>query len=165
MPELTLPQIQFYGLWLQSGAIVFSLLGIIFSIRATRRIARRRATLDILLEEQSNEFLFQSRLKFIALRDAGHLVKWAAPDNAASEEQGFLRAALNRYETIAVGIAERTMDEGVFRRYGRSTLVKDWCACKPWVIQMRQNLNVPAYYCEIEKLAQKWATKAEREHC
>lgn len=165
LTELTAAQIQVYGLWLQSGAIFFSLIGVILSISANRRIARRRATLDLLMEEQSNDFLFHSRLEFIALRQAGQLVQWAAPDKAASNEQGILRAALNRYEIIAVGIAEKTIDGRVYKRYVRTTLVQDWLACKPWVMQMRQNLKVPTYYCEIEKLAKKWANSEERKHC
>jgi len=131
MPWLTTDQVQNYGLWLQSGAIFFSLVGVIFSIRATRKIARRRATLDLIMSHQSNEFLYKQRQEYIVLREAGNLVQWAAPDKAASEQQSILRAALNRYELIAIGIKEKTLDGRVYKKYTRSGLVKDWRACKP----------------------------------
>jgi hypothetical protein len=162
---LTENQIQNFGLWLQSGAIVFSLVGVIIGIVANRRIARRRATLDLIMQDQTHQALVKLRQDFIALRETGNLVQWAAPAQAASAQQTTLRAIMNRYELIAIGISEKTLDRGVYRRYARTTLVKDWLACKPWVMQMRQNSNTPTYYCEIEKIAKKWAHNSERPHC
>ena len=117
------------------------------------------------MSHQSNEFLYKQRQEFIALRDAGNIVQWAALDKAASEEQSTIRAALNRYELIAIGIKEKTLEGRVYKRYTRSGLIQDWRACKPWVMQMRQNHSVPVYYCEVEALAKKWATRQERVHC
>src|SRR5438132_12093611 len=139
MPWLTTDQIQNYGLWLQSGAIVFSLLGVLIGVITTRKIARRRATLDLIMMEQSNEFLITLRREFIVLREAGHLVQWADPAKIASNETINLRATLNRYELIAIGISEKTLDRRVYKRYSRTTLVKDWIAFKPYVMQQRQN--------------------------
>jgi len=165
IPWLKPDEVQNYGLWLQSGAIFFSLMGVIIATRANRKIARRRATLDLIMTLQSNEFLVKQRQEFNALRDAGNIVQWAALDKASSPEQSTLRATMNRYELIAIGIKEKTIDGRVYKRYARSGVIQDWCACKPWVMQMRQNHSKPVYYCEVEALAKKWSTKAERDHC
>jgi len=115
--------------------------------------------------DQSNEFLVKNRRRFIELREAGLLVQWADPTKVASEETNLLRATLNRYELIAIGLKEKTLDSDVYREYSRTTLVRDWIACKPFVTQTRQNTRVPTYYSELEKLAKKWAKRDEAEHC
>ena len=168
-PWLTTEEIQNYGLWLQSGAIVVSLLGVLVGVTITtgvnRKIARRRATLDLIMAQQSNDFLIRSRHDFIVLREAGNLVQWAVVDSVVTAQQTTLRAAINRYELIAIGIKQKTLDGSVYKSYARSGVIRDWLACKPWVMQMRQTYSTPAYYCEFEKLAKKWATREERKHC
>ncbi|WP_315807316.1 MULTISPECIES: DUF4760 domain-containing protein [unclassified Bradyrhizobium] len=165
MDWLTTQEAQNIGLWLQSGAIFLSFIGVIISAGAIRSVARRRAMLDLIMAEQSNEFLIAERKKFIALRDAGHLVKWADPAQAGSAETFTIRTILNRYELIAIGIKERTLDKRVYREYARTTVVKDWTAVKPFVVQMRQTTQTPTYYCEFEKLARAWANHSETPHC
>jgi hypothetical protein len=165
MSLLTTVETQNYGLWLQSGAIFLSFVGVIISAGVARSVARRRATLDLIMAEQANEFLVKSRKAFIELRDAGHLVKWADPAHAASVEAFTIRTVLNRYELVAIGIGESTLNGRVYKEYARSTVVKDWTAAKPFITQMRQTTKTPTYYCEFENLAKKWANHDEVHHC
>lgn len=163
LPWLTQEQVQNYGLWLQSGAIFLTFLGVVISATVTRNVARRRATLDLIMSEQSQETLISNRKKFIALKKAGHLVKWADPEQADTDSASVLRAILNRYELVAIGINEKTLNERVYKNYGRTTVVGDWIDCKPFVMQRRQTKNNPKLYCEFEKLAKKWCKNGE--HC
>lgn len=163
MPELSTDQLHNYGLWLQSGAIFLSFVGVIITASVTRGVARRRATLDLLMSEQSTELLVKLRQDYLALKKAGHLVQYAAPDQQASDQTLILRSILNRYELTAVGINEKTLNQRVYRRYIRTSLVEDWIACKPYVVQRRQTTNNPKLYCEIEKLAKRWCKNGE--HC
>lgn len=161
MPWLTQDQVQNYGLWLQSGAIFLTFIGVIISTLVTRGVARRRATLDLIMSEQTSELMIENRKKFLALKKAGHLVQYAMPDQMTSDEAAILRATLNRYELIAIGIREHTLNARVYKNYNRSTFVGDWIACKPFVVQRRQTMNNPKLYEHVEALARKWAKKDE----
>lgn len=164
MPNLTPDEIQNYGLWIQTGAIVVSAIGISIVACTHRIVARRRATLDVIMQEQTHDGMLAVRQRFIALRDAGHLVAWAAPDKAASAESTDIRSILNRYELVAIGINEKTINPRIYKRWCRTTLIKDWTACKPFVTQLRQNTANPKFFCELETLAKKWAINSERDH-
>jgi Domain of unknown function (DUF4760) len=161
MPWLTTDQIQNYGLWLQSGAIFLTFVGVIISALVTRGVARRRATLDLIMSEQSSELMIGIRQKFLTLKQAGHLVQYAGPAQASSDETAALRAVLNRYELISIGINEKTLNSRVYKNYSRTTFVTDWIACKPFVMQRRQTMNNPKIYSEYEVLAKKWAIEGE----
>lgn len=166
MPEpLPINMIPYYGLWIQTGAIVVSAIGVIATIIWQKRIACKRATLDIVLSEETDPRTIEQRTTFVELRDSGHLSKWADPDNTHSDESAVLRAVLNRYELVAIGIKQGTIDEKSYKEWCRTTLVKDWIECRPFVMQLRRNANHPTYFCEVEKLAAQWANWNERPHC
>jgi hypothetical protein len=153
-----------YGLWIQSGAIFFSAIGVIGTLFWQKRIACRRATLDILLSEETDPRQAAQRTEYVRLRDAGHLAQWANPEKTASDESAIVRAILNRYELVAIGIRRSTIDEKSYKSWCRTTLVKDWIASKPFIMQLRQNAQTPTYFCEFEAVAKKWATSTERPH-
>jgi hypothetical protein len=161
LPWLTQDQVQNYGLWLQSGAIFLTFIGIAVSAVVAIGVARRRATLDLIMSEQSSELMIENRKKFLALKQAGHLVRYAMPDQMTSDEAAILRATLNRYELIAIGIQEKTLNQRVYKNYNRSTFVGDWIACKPFVMQRRQTMDNPKLYEHVEALAKKWAKNSE----
>ena len=158
--SLTTDQFQFYGLCVQTGAIVVSAIGVAASVVWNLKIARRRATLDILLQEQSSEHLVKERTEFNNIRDAGHLAQWLVPDKANTDKAGIVRATLN--ELVALGIRKRIVDRKVYRAWFRTTLVRDWIAFKPLVVQLRSIDNTPSYYKEFEAVAKSWAKGAER---
>jgi hypothetical protein len=151
----------FYGLCIQTGAIIVSAIGVIAIINWNVRIARRRATLDIVLNEQTHETPLAERTLFIKLKKAGNLVTWAAQDKYDSPESETIRAVLNRYELVAIGIKQSTLDGRIYKRWCRSTLVRDWAAVKPFVKEIRTANGMPKIYCEFEKLAVKWASPSE----
>jgi hypothetical protein len=154
---------QTYGLWIQTGAILASAIAALLLILWTKKVACRRATLDLIMIEQTNRGHIRDRQQFIRLRDAGNLVHWAMVAQAASRETAIIRATLNRYELVAIGIFEGTLDNTIYYRWCRTTLVRDWIACKPFVTQLRHGNNA-AYFCEFEKLAKKWASRDEKPH-
>jgi hypothetical protein len=113
------PTLTLYGLCIQTVAIVISAIGVGLIITWNVRIARRRATLDILLNEQTHDTTIKERTKFIDLKKKGDLSSWAASDKVDSPEVETIRAVFNRYELVAIGIKESTLDEEIYKR---------WCA-------------------------------------
>jgi hypothetical protein len=158
--SLTTEQIQTIGLCIQSGAIFLTLIGVGITVWRTAVIARRRATLDLLMAEETGQRA-ETRAKFLKLKAAGPLAKWAEPANVSSDESATLRAVLNQYELLAIGIKEGSIAASMYKRWGRTKLVNDWLIFKPMVMQLRQNTHRNTYYCEFEQLAKKWAQKSE----
>lgn len=161
MPWLTTDQVQNYGLWLQSGAIFLTFVGVIISAGVTRNVARKRAILDMIGDEQTNPYLVATRTKYLKLRLAGHMVQYAKPELVDTDDAATVRSILNRYELIAVGIRNKTLHEKVYREFWRTTLVRDWIALKPYVMERRTLVNSPKAYEAFEALAVSWATKSE----
>ena len=149
---------------IQTGAILASALGVFATIFWVRRIARRRATLDILLIEETKPEMTKQRMDFNVLRQQGSLSQWATPENINSENTALLRTILNRYELVSIGVHQGIIDEESYRTWCRSALVKDWTICKPFVAQLRQTTQTPALYDEFEKLARRWANAQEKPH-
>jgi Domain of unknown function (DUF4760) len=152
----------FYGLCVQTGAIIVSAAGVASIITWNVKIARRRATLDILLNEQTHEISITERTAFIALKKKGDLASWAASDKANAPEIETIRAVLNRYELVAIGIKQSTLDEQIYKLWCRSVLVQDWRDMKPFVAQIRTLNHIPTLYCEFEGLARQWANASEK---
>ena len=149
------------ALLIQAVFLPVSILVVIATLFWQQRIAKRRATLDIILAQQSNALLLEPRRKFVALRDSGTITKYALPENADSEEALPILSILNFNELIAIGVSEKTVDERIYKRYYRTEYVNDWIGCKPFVEELRQQSGNPNFYCEIEALAKRWAKEDE----
>ncbi len=155
--------IQIYGLWIQAGAIIVSAIGVMVTLIVQGQIARRRATLDLLLLETTNPSLTEQRRLFLELRDRGHLEQWADKTKVSTAEASLIRSVLNTYELIAIGIDQNTIDPKIYKRWYRTSTVRDWISVKNFAHAYQQNFN-PKLFCEFEKLAEKWANPDERKH-
>ncbi len=156
--------IALYGLWIQTGAIAFSALGVNVTLLCAKHIACLRTTLDIVLTEQTDTGTIEKRPHFTKLRDDRHLSKRADPKDTHGTEAAVIGAFLNHYELVAIGIKKGALHEESFKACCRTTLVKDWTACKPLVMQLRHDDQTSTYFCEFENLARKWATAEARKH-
>jgi hypothetical protein len=168
MPEpttitATIQLYQLYGLWIQAGAIAASGIGVIITVLVNRAVARRRATIDLMLMEETNTGMMETRQKFINLREKGNLVQFAAKEYLASDETVIIRNILNRYELIAIGCCKHTIDRNIYWDWYRTTLVNDWIALKAFVHEYQRQQN-PKLFCKFEALARQWATADERKH-
>jgi Domain of unknown function (DUF4760) len=128
-----------------------------------QKIARRRATLDVIMAHQFYPHIIADRRKFIALREQGHLAQWAAPEKASSDEAALIKTVLNHHELVAIGIRRKTLHKKIYKEWLRTGVVKDWIESKPFVAQLRHNTKNKKVFCEFESLAKKWANKSERD--
>ena len=153
-----------YGSWPTAGAILLSaVIGAavaLCSISEQRKIARRRATIDLLARKEWDKYYLEDRKEFNRLRnDPKGLVHWASTSYDETDEKSIIRNILNYYELIAVGIKEGTLDEEAYKRWFRSTLIKDWKQAKAFIMEVRRNTNAPTIFCELEELAKKWGAE------
>jgi hypothetical protein len=153
---------QTIGPWIQTAAIVASFIGVIVVVTYNQKIARRKASLDFLMLQQSNERILKDRTLYIELREAKNLVQYTAPDKRQSPEFLAILSVLNRHELAAVGIEEKTMEEEVYKRWARAQIVFDWISCRSFVVELRSSTDHPKLFCELEALAKRWANDDER---
>jgi Domain of unknown function (DUF4760) len=160
----TLQDLALYGPLIQVGAIVVSAIGVTGTIFWNMRIARRRATLDLLVNEQTHETTIKERTAFEAIVEGGDLLQWIAPASIKSDPAKLqtIRSSLNRYELIAIGIKGRALDGKLYKQWFRAGFVGDWIAFKALIVHVREDVGNPRLYCEFEWLAKKWADKTQK---
>lgn len=154
-----------YGPLIAAGAVLLSAaLASVFAyvqIRTHKKIAQRRATLDLLVQKEWDADYIAAKHEFNLLRDAeAGLGPWAAPQHRNSPQQKNIRSTLNDYELIAIGISKDIIDEDVYKTWFRGSLLKDWTAAAPFVRQIRASENNPKIYIELETLAVRWGGNA-----
>ena len=145
----------------QAFIIPASIFVVFMTLRGQRRIAKRRATLDIMLKEQGDPSLLAQRKKFTVLRNSKTIKKYALPEHADSAKATTIRSILNFNELIAIGISKETVDADIYKRFCRTDYVDDWIGCKPFVMELRRQGENSTYYCEFESLAKEWAKEDE----
>jgi hypothetical protein len=79
---------------------------------------------------------------------------WEIEEERWRETKAAILAVANRYETFAIGIQEGAIDERMYKRWWRATLVRDWRALQPFVEHMQK--KAPNAYIEFGVLAEKW---------
>lgn len=150
--------------WLTAIAILLSaVIGAavaLRSIREQRSIARKRATIDLLARKEWDKSYLEARKNFNRLRDdSAGLVHWASISHDSTDEKSVIRDTLNDYELIAIGIKEDILDERVYKRWFRSTLINDWEQAEAYIMEVRRNTSAPKIFCEFEELAKKWGAE------
>lgn len=129
----------------------------VYSIAAQRRIARRRAALDIFFKTELDKSLIDA---YDAYHDSVKMLSGLPPmsyDQLKLEHSDHfrnVRAYLSIHELIAVGIKTKVLDEGVCYEFWGSELINGDKECKQ-VIKACQATN-PFMYCELEYFADRW---------
>jgi hypothetical protein len=153
------------GFWVQTAAIALSALYAGAQVHLLRLQtdkneiqARRRATIDLVLDEKQDSALGAARVKFASLRDGkANITQFACKPTADHpEENKAIIDILNHYEFIAVGIRENTFDTAIFKRMKKSLLIRDWDVLSGYALEMRKQTKHPKLFVEFEWLANEW---------
>ncbi len=147
---------QTYGPVLTGGAVIFSAAIGIAVLLTNRRIARRRATLDLILHIESDGDLIKSRNAFTEIKKSNVRSSTHGKEELrASDEAGHIRTVLNINELVAVSIQEGVIDESVFRRWFNSAFIDDYKSMTGYIEETRKWRN-PHVFKELEGLALRW---------
>ncbi|MBU0592426.1 MAG: DUF4760 domain-containing protein [Gammaproteobacteria bacterium] len=145
------------GFWIQTGAFVFSALGAIAIIYNNSHQAKKRATIDLVLHESSNQFLIDAKKEVSKYHDTEvNFTELSCGQNCAKPENGFIQSVLNNYEFIASGIKEGAFDEEIYKRMKRSVVIRDWKAFSGYIAELRRAKQRDKLYIEFEWLAKRW---------
>lgn len=146
-----------YGPIVTGGAIIISTICAIIVITTNRAIARKRATLDLIMHIESDGDLIRARNAFIGLKGGSQRsAHWGQEAQKDTEEAKDIRTVLNVNELIAVSIREGVIDERVFRRWFNGAYIDDWQSMTGYLTEVRRYKGNPNIFCEFEALARKW---------
>jgi hypothetical protein len=140
------------------------------TIKENRRIAREKATLD-LIERSETHGHYQSLYEnFRHVReDSGGLSQLIQPTNPALQKQRQdVLAFLNHYELISLGCHKGILDEELYKKWMRSAVVRDWEAAEAFIVALRypdgsreDGKRRPALFEHFEGLATQWGARVQ----
>lgn len=131
----------------------------ILSIHRNTVIARRRATVDLLLHQRTDEELKAARAVVSPIVHAQTVSDYANKENGGKERSAIL-VILNNYEFIATGIKHKAFDFNIYREMWFSSLMRDWNAFYPFITDLRSKTEKhKTSFQEFEWLAKKMKKK------
>ncbi|MDT0576783.1 DUF4760 domain-containing protein [Croceicoccus sp. F390] len=127
-----------------------------------RKVTRRRATLDMVLKTFVDED-GQSRyaaFKIIMHRYNGDseqldIMGFADPNCPPSDDRQTLRAQLNEYELISLGIRKRLFDEKLYKLWFQDQFQRDYRSLEKYINKVREQR--PSVFCECVWLYKRWS--------
>ncbi|MEG0265757.1 MAG: DUF4760 domain-containing protein [Erysipelotrichaceae bacterium] len=169
-------------LFLQLLVIAISAYIAFSTIKSARVSSRERATLDTILNDNSDKDLSISKnivlsfdkdpMKFLGMTKEDFMKAYEREpctslselcekeSNKLEKEEYEVRRhllhVLNRHEFYAIGVNSCLMDEILFKRMHCNNMIRLWEAVNPAVTHLRTKSQKPTYYKEIELLALKW---------
>lgn len=153
-----------YGSLLQTGAIIISAIAAVWLIIHNGRLSRKRALIDLIIQQKNNETLVRdTQLVFsLANKDNESLSKYAhLTDNDSSdkefvENRTAILNVLNNLEFIAVGIRMGAFDEKVYKQLQCTNVLKIWKATAGFIHELRKVSNRSTIFQDLEHLAHRW---------
>lgn len=150
--------------WVQTTLIGFSAFFAYLAFRSHEKTSRQRATIDLMLAQNSDSNYQTMRDDFAKLRADKADLTTQLNDNPISrrEDNRPIMAVLNQYEFISTGIREKALDEKIYRSVYRGILIRDYEFMTPWLTQLRSLESNPKIGEEFERLALKWKEESVR---
>lgn len=129
-------------------------------IGTQRDIARKRATLDVILKSEADKDLIEARRCFKRLaHDQNGLVPFALFEKEGSAETEAIRIVLNEFELIAIGIDRGILDEELYRQWYRTGVLLHWKHAHPFIEELRRRTENPLIYKSFEALKDRLASE------
>jgi len=145
------------GFWIQTGAIALSAFGAIAILYNNSHQAKKRATIDLVLHENSNEEIQESKRKIRKCHDDNtDFTQMSGKDHKDNPMREHIKVVLNNYEFISAGIKEGAFDEEIYKRTKRSIIIRDWKALAAYITALRQQQDNDKLYSEFQWLAERW---------
>ncbi|MDG2957003.1 DUF4760 domain-containing protein [Bisgaard Taxon 10/6] len=151
-----------YGFWIQTGAVVLSALMAVLAIHHNGRMARKRTTIDVLLQENQDVELREAKFAVFNLardNENSFVVIYFQEKEQQSERYKQITMLLNRYEFIAQSIRNKAFEEKIYKQMQYTSITSMWDRLCPLVYEIRRKQNNKTFYQEFEWLAKRWKKK------
>ncbi len=160
-------------LWLQNVILVFSAGIAILTIRRTSVLERRRATVDLVRDQQKDELLINARKTVRSLQDASGKIDFdSILAQKDSDQLSAILDVLSSFEFMAAGLRTKAFDENTYKRLLSNTVVDRWYLFEDFVRKYREKckkedkkdtkakgLNADTLFQDFEALATKWSNE------
>lgn len=150
------------GSWWPITAIIISALvgGLIalWSINNQNRIARMRATLDVILKSESDTYYQNIYSTFTSehTRPEGlAALKDAHSDNEKRSRRD-VDDFLNHYELIAIAIKQQILDEDFYKEWMKSVYIRHYRYAEKYINSFAKEKNKNLTFINFRELAEKW---------
>lgn len=127
------------------------------TIKTNRSVARKRATIDVILKLESEPSYQQSISTFQDIRDSGRMLSLLSPTSQRDKE-AFMDIVnfVNHYELICCGIMEDTLDELFYFHWYRGAFLKHWSQLRPFIEELRTKENNDKLAVRFQLFAESW---------
>jgi hypothetical protein len=144
------------GFWVQTLIFLASAFGGIWIILARGTQEKRRATVDLVIEQLKDEKLRDAQHLVARLHESGesNFAKYLA-DTESLQYKAIMRV-LNMHEFSASGIRQGAFDEMTYKRVRYSTVRKDWISLCGFVMEIRKQRKSPTLFQEFQWLSNRW---------
>jgi len=148
------------GQWFSPLAILLSATvgGIIAwaAVKTNREMARKRATLDVILKSESDEYFERIYAVFLSEKKRSSGLEALLHSESDSERKAKMEVdnLLNHYELIAISIHQNILDEDFYKEWMRSTYVRHYKESRAYINGTRK--EHPKVYICFQALAEKW---------
>lgn len=149
--------------------VIISLIVALVTIRINRRIARIKATLDLIESSESKEHylnLYRNYKKYrMDAEFRRSIINPVNDDERVSQDK--CCDFLNYYELICIGFKEGILDERFYRRWMKYAVLRDYHEGADLIADARKTTSDgrrdETAYCELEALCIKWGGKPVKE--
>ena len=154
--------------WFQNLVLVVTAGIGILTFRSSSQQERRRATVDIVRDQQRDDVLIKARATVRSLEDASGRIDFGPILQQKDSEQ--LRAiynVLNSYEFIASGLRTGAFDEKTYKRMYYNTVITHWTLFQDFIDAYREKyrrenpgvkgMAADTIYQDFQELATEWS--------
>jgi hypothetical protein len=139
------------------GTYIIAGLGVLIAawgVISQRAIARRLATMNLLVSLDSDKALIDARKTFINLAATPpNLIACAQRANWSTQDAEAIRLVLNQFELVSIGIQRGVLDFEFYKRWYKSAVVRHWKTAHPFVVELRRLMKNELVYYEFQQLA------------
>lgn len=140
-----------------------SAIGAVLVIWHNGRLARRRATIDHILNDNSNaEYLEAIQLLYSLDDKQVRFTKYFETPECA--EFKAIRKVMNKHEFIALGIRTGAFEERIYKELQYSNFMKVYHACSACIAEVRSTTKKQTLFQEFEWLAKRWERTPLKKH-
>ncbi len=142
------------GFWINTGALVISILVAAAAIWAASSRERKRSTLEFLNRRHADKELIES-IRFVRheLKNRSDYSFVLLPNDESAEK---VKTALNYHEFVAQSIMQKALDEPMYKQMQYTNLMNFWRSAKPIVFYIRKQTGVSTLYQDLEWLFERW---------
>ena len=142
------------GFWVNTGALVISILVASAAIWVASKRERKRSTLEFLNSRHRDKDLLEA-IRFVrhGMRGQTGWLFLLEPGDPDAEK---VKMALNYHEFVAQSIMQKALDEAMYKQMQYTNLMNFWQSAEPAIRYLRVHTKTQTLYQDIEWLVRRW---------